>query len=271
MPSYLVTGVNRGIGWAFLRNISDDPNNTIIGTVRDKASAEKKIADELGGRSNIHIVEVEMTSYDSIQKSVDVVSQITGGKLDYIIANAAYISDWKAFEPIGNLGDHPEELENDLLQAFKVNVVGNVHLFNLYIPLVLQSDVKKVITISSGMADMDLINQYRLYNLAPYSISKGAVNIAVSKFHAQYAADGVLFMSICPGLVETGHNSYLIQPDQLEGAKKVAAIFNEYAPGAVSQAPEDSVVNVMKVIYESSLENGRGGAYISHLGSKRWL
>lgn len=37
------------------------------------------------------------------QKSVDVVSQITGGKLDYIIANAAYISDWQAFEPIGKL------------------------------------------------------------------------------------------------------------------------------------------------------------------------
>ncbi|KAK6215762.1 short-chain dehydrogenase [Colletotrichum tabaci] len=270
MPSYLVTGVNRGIGWAFLRKISDDPNNTIIGTVRDKASVEKKIADELGSRSNIHIVEVEMASYDSIKKSVDVVSQITGGKLDYIIANAAYISDWQAFEPIGKLGDHPKKLEDDLLQSFKVNVVGNVHLFNLYIPLVLQSDVKKVITLSSGMADIDLINQYRLYNSAPYSISKGAVNIAVSKFHAQYAADGVLFMGICPGMVETGHNSNL-QPDQLEGAQKVAAIFNEYAPGAGSRAPEDSVNDVMKVIYESSLENGRGGAYISHLGSKRWL
>ncbi|KAJ0163214.1 putative oxidoreductase [Colletotrichum tanaceti] len=270
MPSYLVTGVNRGIGWAFLRNISDDPNNTVIGTVRNKESAEDKVANELGARPNIHIVEVELSSYDSIKKSVDVVSQITGGKLDYIIANAAYVSDWQAFDPIGELGESPEKLEDELLQAFKVNVVGNVHLFNLYIPLVLRGDVKKVITLSSGMADIDLINQYRLYNLAPYSISKGAVNIAVSKFHAQYASHGVLFMGICPGLVETGHNGNL-QPDQAEKAKKVFAIFNDYAPGMSVRAPEDSVNDVMKVIYESSLDNGRGGAYISHLGTKRWL
>ncbi|GKT74327.1 hypothetical protein ColTof4_06750 [Colletotrichum tofieldiae] len=120
------------------------------------------------------------------------------------------------------------------------------------------------------MADIDLTNQYRVDFGAPYSISKGAVNIAVSKFHAQYAGDGVLFMGVCPGLVDTGHNDNLNQ-EQLEGAMRAAAIFNEYAPGAKPRAPKDSVKDVMKVINESTLENGRGGAYISHLGSKRWL
>ncbi|GKT43013.1 putative oxidoreductase [Colletotrichum spaethianum] len=270
MASYLVTGVNRGIG------ISSDTDNVVIGTVRNKASMEKKLIDELANRPNIHIVEVEMTIYQEKKidtpkmNSVDIVSKITGGKLDYIIANAGYISDSSAYDPIGKLGDSPKELEEDLLHCFKVNVVGNIHLFNLYMPLVLKGNVKKAITLSSGMADIDLINQYRLDVAAPYSISKGAMNIAVSKFHAQYAGDGVLFMGICPGMVETGHNDNLSQ-QQLEGAMRTAAIFNEYAPGTKPRAPEDSVGDVMKVIYESSLENGRGGAYISHLGNKRWL
>lgn len=103
-------------------------------------------------------------------------------------------------------GETPQKLEEELLECFKVNVVGNVHLFNLYLPLILKGDVKKVITISSGMADIDLINQYRIDVSAPYSISKGAVNVAVSKFHARYAEDGILFLGVSPGLVDTGHN-----------------------------------------------------------------
>ncbi|KZL77928.1 hypothetical protein CT0861_05688 [Colletotrichum tofieldiae] len=270
MPYYLVTGVNRGIGWAFLRTISDDPSNTIIGTVRNKEAAEKQIADKLGNRPNIHIVELELGNFDSIKESVDWVSKITGGKLDYIIANAAYVSPSSAWLPIGKLAESPKDLEDDLLQSFKVNVIGIVHLFNLFLPLVLRGDVKKVITISSGMADNDLINQYRIDVGAPYSISKGAVNVAVSKFHAQYAEQGVLFLGVCPGIVDTGHNENLSE-QELEGALRTSAKFNEYAPGVKLATPEDSVKDVLRVIHDSSLENGRGGAFISHLGSKRWL
>ncbi|KAK1979557.1 short-chain dehydrogenase [Colletotrichum cereale] len=270
MPSYLITGVNRGIGWEFLRQISDDASNIVVGTVRNRTVVEKKISDELGSRPNVHVVELEMTSYESIENSVDVVSEIIGGKLDYIIANAGYISDWSGFDPIGKLGETPQQLEEDLLHNFKVNVVGNVHLFNNYMPLVLKGNAKKVITLSSGMADIDLINQYRVDVSGPYSISKGAANVAISKFHAQYAGDGVLFMGISPGLVDTGHNDNLNQ-HQLESAMRMTALFNEYAPGAKPRTPEDSVKDMMKVIYESSLANGRGGAFISHLGNKRWL
>ncbi|KAK1999874.1 short-chain dehydrogenase [Colletotrichum falcatum] len=270
MPSYFVTGVNRGIGWAFLRKLSDDANNIVVGSVRNKAAVEKKISDELGSRSNMHIVELEMASYESIKNSVNAVSEITGGKLDYVIANAGYISDWSKYDPIGKLGDTPQQLEEDLLYSFKVNAIGNVHLFNSYMPLILKGDAKKVITISSGMADIDLINQYRAYFSAPYSISKGAVNIAISKFHAQYAGDGVLFMGISPGWVDTGDNDSLSQ-DQLESGMRMAAIFDQYAPGAKPTTPENSVTDMMKVIYESSLEKGHGGAFISHLGNKRWL
>ncbi|GKT45143.1 putative oxidoreductase [Colletotrichum spaethianum] len=226
MPSYLVTGVNRGIGWAFLRKLSDDPNNIVVGTVRDKESMEKKIADELGSRSNIHIMNVELGSLDSIK-----------------------VTNTRA--------ESPEELEDDLFKSFKVNVVGVIHLFNLFLPLVLKGDVKKVISISSGMADIDMINQYHVDVGAPYSISKGAVNVAVSKFNAQYAKDGVLFLSICPGIVDTGHNENLGE-QEMEGVTRTLAKFNEYAPGAKLATPEDAVNDVLRVIYDSGLENGRG-------------
>jgi NAD(P)-dependent dehydrogenase (short-subunit alcohol dehydrogenase family) len=104
-------------------------------------------------------------------------------------------------------GNDTEALDRDLLDCFNTNVIGNIHLFNLYVPLVLKGRVKKVIAISTGMADNDLVAKYDLDPAAPYSISKAALNAAVAKFAAQYRKDGVLFMSICPGVVATEMNN----------------------------------------------------------------
>jgi hypothetical protein len=63
------------------------------------------------------------------------------------------------FDPIGaksdreTSGEQPNELENDLVDSFKANVVGNIHLFNLYMPLILKGREKKVVALSSGLAD----------------------------------------------------------------------------------------------------------------------
>jgi NAD(P)-dependent dehydrogenase (short-subunit alcohol dehydrogenase family) len=92
-----------------------------------------------------------------------------------------------------------------LLKSFKVNVVSNVHLINLFMPLILAGNAKKVIALSTGMADLDPINNFEVQVAPGYAISKAAMNVAMGKFHAQYKKDGVLCMSICPGVVETGH------------------------------------------------------------------
>jgi hypothetical protein len=54
--------------YEFLKQISADPNNIVVGTVRDKASMEKKLAaDGLDTRPNIHIVHAELTDYASLK------------------------------------------------------------------------------------------------------------------------------------------------------------------------------------------------------------
>jgi len=71
-------------------------------------------------------------------------------------------------------------------------------------PLVLKGRVKKVVTISSGMADHDLAIKYGIYENGPYSISKAAMNMVTSKYQAEFENDGVLFIGVCPGMVDTG-------------------------------------------------------------------
>jgi NADP-dependent 3-hydroxy acid dehydrogenase YdfG len=104
-----------------------------------------------------------------------------------------------------NRGDKVAELDDVSSKAFQTNVVGNIHFFNLFLPLVLKGKVKKVITISSGHADLDLINNLQIETSALYAASKAAMNVIVAKFNAQYQKDGVLFMSLSPGMVEVGH------------------------------------------------------------------
>ena len=98
-----------------------------------------------------------------------------------------------------------EELEDNLVKLNQANIAGNIHLFNLFLPLILKGKVKKVITISSGHGDLDFINSLEVENSALYAAYKAALNVIVAKYSAQYKKDGVLFVSISPGVVDVGN------------------------------------------------------------------
>lgn len=87
----------------------------------------------------------------------------------------------------------------------RTNVLGNIHLFNYFMPQVLKGKVKKVVFISSGMGDMDFAKDYDIHESPLYSASKSAMNMMAAKFSARYRQEGVLFLSICPGMVDVGH------------------------------------------------------------------
>ncbi|KAM0287330.1 hypothetical protein ACHAO9_007734 [Fusarium lateritium] len=271
MPSYLITGTSRGLGFEFVRQLSADSNNTIIGFVRNKKATEDKIQKELPGRTNIHTIQGEIQKYEDVKNLIDQTANITGGSLDYIIANAAVQSEWSAHSPFGVLGNEPQRLEEDMLESYMINTVGNVHLFNLAMPLILKGEAKKIIAISSGMADADLISQFSITDGPGYSMSKSALNVAIAKFDAEYRKQGVLFMAISPGLVAT-HDTSNLTEEQIEGFRQMVAAFQVYAPhftGPIS--PEESVTAVLSVINKASIEAGSGGSFVSHFGNKQWL
>ncbi|RYP50201.1 hypothetical protein DL768_004222 [Monosporascus sp. mg162] len=272
MPKYLVAGASRGIGFEFIRQLSEHPDSVVIGIARDKEATEKRVQSEIK-RTNIHILQGDLVSYESLKKAAEDTSKITGGSLDYLIANAAIMSSFSEFSDVDELGENPEAFEEDLLASFKVNAIGNIHLFNVFLPLIRQGNAKKVIAISSGMADAEMIRLYDVDIAAPYAISKAALNTAVAKFSARYRKEGILFMSISPGLVDTGKVNPADLPEQKrKGAMAMVAKFAEVAPhfkGPIT--PEESVRSVLAVIENASVENGDGGSFVSHFGNKQWL
>ena len=106
--------------------------------------------------------------------------------------------------PLRYSADDPQTLIEDLQASFEVNVIGVINTVNTFIPLIRKGQEKKVITLGTGMADIDLINDFDVAIGAPYSISKGAVNVAVAKYNALYKSEGILFMAVSPGFVDTG-------------------------------------------------------------------
>ncbi|KAL4982163.1 hypothetical protein BDW68DRAFT_171298 [Aspergillus falconensis] len=270
MSSYVITGASRGIGWAFLSILSSDPSNTVIALVRNKAGTEKRVAEELAGRTNIHVIQADLDVYSTLETAAAETSKLTGGGLDYLIANAAFLTTYDQFDSLGTLGNDPVALEENLLASFKTNTVAQIHLFNLFTPLILRGTAKKVIAISSGHADVELVSKFNVATAGAYAISKVALNMAVAKFSAQYSADGVLFLSICPGMVDTGHFDKLTE-EQLAGATGMLKKFQEYSPtfnGA--RQPEDLVKDVLDVIYNATVEKNAGG-FLSHKGNRTWL
>ena len=153
-----------------------------------------------------------------------------------------------------------------------VNVLGNVHFINFFMPLVLQSPIKKVAIISSGMGDAEMASQYEIWLSSIYSTSKAAVNMITAKYQAQYKKDGVLFLSICPGMVDVGHYAPgEMTPRQLQGLEYLVSRFKEYEPNfAGPDKPEDSVKSVLSVIENSTVEKNAGN-YLSHFGTKKWI
>ncbi|KAE9380097.1 NAD(P)-binding protein [Stipitochalara longipes BDJ] len=274
VTSYLITGASRGIGFEFLQQLSADVANKVTGLVRDKDETEKKIRAKLGERKNA---------------TVDEVAKITGGSLDIIIANAGYMSPEPALDNVGALGEQPERFEEDLLYAFKANVIGNIHLFNLFMPLILKARTKKVLTISTGLADDDWTTKYDIYWNTPYAISKAGLNMAVAKFSAQYRKDGVLFITICPGVVDTGYfdncsdilplsssdivaNDPAVTEVQTKKAGEMLGIFKTYSPQFAGPVkPEAAVKDVLSVLDKASVTSGSAGAFFSHFGNKKWL
>jgi NAD(P)-dependent dehydrogenase (short-subunit alcohol dehydrogenase family) len=267
MPSYLVTGASRGLGYAFVRHLAAIPGNTVIGMVRNKDATLARL--EKDGITNISIVQADITDREALSAAYEEVKNLTKGSLDILINNAALIDENSAYKTL--LDDDLAVLEEDLTSSFRANVVGVANTVNIFLPLIRAGKEKKVITISSGMADTELINRFGIPIAAPYSISKAATNALVAKYNAALGkSEGILFLALSPGLVDTSEGKPMSE-QAIQGAQAMGALFQEYAPhfkGPIT--PEESVEYCLKVIEGATAET-HGGDFVSHFGNKQWL
>lgn len=49
--------------------LSNDPNNTVVGIIRNKPPTAERVANELADRKNITLLEADLTNYDATKVS----------------------------------------------------------------------------------------------------------------------------------------------------------------------------------------------------------
>ncbi|KAJ4865532.1 short chain dehydrogenase domain-containing protein [Trichoderma breve] len=271
MSSVVIVGASRGLGFSLTKIWSENPSNTVIALVRNKAAATASFEQGLPGRANIRIITADLEDFESLKAALEETRNILDNKLDYLIVNAA-VSD-SIVDDIGNaiLNDR-EQFDQDMLRTFKTNCLGVAHALGLFAPLLLTGTAKKGVVISSGVGDPHWTAKWRTFGHAPYAISKAAVNQVVAKFHAQYAYEGVTISAISPGIIKTEFNTP--KPDD-PNYQRVQKSFGP--PIQASNrfkgpyTPDESAAKVTDVIINHLDLEKNGGILISEYNDQQWV
>lgn len=193
MPTYFLTGANRGIGLEFVRQLSSKPSNTIIAGVRSKFNDISDL-ERLTANGKVHIIECDVSSTDSLSSLEFRVAEIlskTGSNLDYIF-NVAGIN---ATSADNSLNLKPESLQNHM----QTNVFGPAKIVQSLSRYLARGAT--VVNLTSGLGS--LTSATNVTKCCTYSMSKAALNMLTLHQAKDLKSAGVKIICIDPGWVKT--------------------------------------------------------------------
>ncbi|PTB70210.1 NAD(P)-binding protein [Trichoderma citrinoviride] len=266
MSSWAIVGAARGIGFEFVKQLSANPNNTVVALIRNQATAGQ--LNELAAKRNsIKVIETDISSLDKLKETAESVSKVTSGKLDVLIYNAysAGTDEGKLLPPSAFHGKE-DLFKREIDETLSVNLFQAVNTINALLPLIEKGQQKKIIYISSGIGDIPTTRATELPNLLGYAVSKAAGNIVMAKYAVELKPKGILTLSLSPGWVETDASRELLQsPEVFQWMLSSFQKMDPRVKGMIST--EESVSAQLSVI--DSLDEKLSGAFVSHRGNDR--
>jgi len=228
-PVVFVTGANRGIGFEYVRQLVDR-NDQVVAGYRSEARSRDLLA-MAKKRANLDAVKVDVTDQAQIENIRDIISD-RFGRLDMLINNAGIQIKYD---------DDIDEVEPDeIVENFRVNVVGPFLTAKILHPLLAKGTNPRIINITSQMGSVEQASG----NAVPYRISKAAVNMLTKNQAVAYARDGIIAVAMHPGWVRT-----------------------DMGGSSAPLAPKDSVAGMLKVI--DNLKEQDSGRFIGYDGRPR--
>ena len=180
----LVTGSTRGIGRQIALGLAGRKCNVVVhGRTLAAAEAVRAEVEALGVQTLA--VAGELSDAAAVRYIVDAV-QRGPGHVDILYNNAAIMN---TFKPIYEIG------MDDWLQSFQVNLFAMVQLCLAFAPEMKARGFGRIINLTSGIRDIP--------QLAPYSVSKAAVDKFSRDLAAELAGTNVLVNYLDPGWLKT--------------------------------------------------------------------
>ena len=239
-PTVLITGSNRGIGYAFASHYAREGWN-VIATARnpDAAADLQALASDYE-----HLLIERLDVTDDLQINT-LAETYEGTPIDLLINNAGIAGDLDA-QQLGNL-DY-----NTFKSVMTVNAYGPLKMLDAFLEHVAASERKTIVTITSSVAS--LTPDSGLGVLYFYSSSKTAVNMIMRTAQKSLRSRGIIVALIAPGMVTT---------DMQAPFRERAASSGRISPPAMQ--PKESVAGMARVI--AALDENYDGMPINYDGT----
>ncbi|EFW99057.1 short chain dehydrogenase reductase [Grosmannia clavigera kw1407] len=191
--SVLITGASKGIGKATAISFATAGCSKILLAARsDLADVEKAVHDAALKANRpqpfVQCLNVDVTSEDSMRAAAETATALLDGSLDVLVSNAGYLEEWK---PIA------ESEPSEWWRTWEVNIKGTYLAAHFFVPLLLQSQTKTVINISSGGAHVIFPGA------SAYQTTKFALCRLTEFLDKEYRQQGLIAIALHPGAVKT--------------------------------------------------------------------
>jgi NAD(P)-dependent dehydrogenase (short-subunit alcohol dehydrogenase family) len=184
----LISGANRGIGFAIARELAERGHTVILG-VRD-VGAGTAAAARIEAAEPPVVCQLDVTDPASVDRAAAFVDA-RYGRLDLLVNNAGVALD-KFRSAL--------DLDLDTFRAtVETNVLGTFSVCRAMAPLVMRSADGRIINLSSSLGSLSSMRGLTL----AYRLSKTAVNAITRVLADELAPSGVAVNSVCPGWVRT--------------------------------------------------------------------
>jgi NAD(P)-dependent dehydrogenase (short-subunit alcohol dehydrogenase family) len=188
VPSVLITGANRGLGFEFAKQFLAD-GWQVYAACRDPDSASelRRLADASGHK--LRILNLDVTDLSSVKAAA---AEVDGQAIDLLINNAGI--GGPRGQTVGNI-DY--EAWAKVLDA---NTMGPMRVSEAFVDNVARSERKLIVTLTSGMGS---IADNTSGGSVAYRSSKAAVNMAMRSLAIDLTPRGITCVVVNPGWVQT--------------------------------------------------------------------
>jgi NAD(P)-dependent dehydrogenase (short-subunit alcohol dehydrogenase family) len=217
----VITGANRGLGFATARLLGDRGVHVIVGA-RTLAKGEQAAGELREEGFDAEPLQIDVDSDASVHEAARRVEQ-AHGRVDILINNAGILPEATA----SNAG--PLDLHL-LRETFATNVFGAVSVTKAFLPLLRKSASGRIVNVASRMGSLtdqsDPSSPYYEVVVPAYQMSKAALNGLTVALSKTLADTSIKVNSICPGWVQTdlgGPDNRAAAPTPADDAAKIVA------------------------------------------------
>ncbi|KAI1360216.1 NAD(P)-binding protein [Xylaria arbuscula] len=187
--SVFVAGASKGIGRETALSYAKAGCTKIaIGARSDLTSLVEEIKTISNGTAHVVALKLDVTSQESVKAVANTITTEFGGVLDILICNAGRLEGWKALA---------ESDPDEWWSTWEINIKGTYLLNRFFIPLLLKSELKTSILVSSYGALV------AWPGASAYQSTKFALCRIAEFIAAEYGSEGLVCLPLHPGRIKT--------------------------------------------------------------------